>query len=68
MYKVWVRETKGTSYATNSLEFETVKEAKTYGDNLFMRWLALESWAVLPAKPEFVGYLSESVVERNKVE
>ena len=65
MYKVWVHAYGEKTWATNSLEFETASEARDYGNNLLSRWLGAKSFEVLPN--EFTGFLSEDVIEANKV-
>jgi len=67
MYKVWCLEVGGRSYATNALEFETVEDAKAYGNDLYSRWFTLDKWAVVPTSVATNGYLSPDVVESNKV-
>lgn len=66
-YKVWVLNAGENTYATNSLEFKTVEEAKAYGRDLFSRWLSLKEWAVLPVDKKFTGFLPINVVESNKI-
>ena len=68
MYKIWVLASGEKTWATNGLEFETAMEAKRYGNDLFMRWLALKDFAVLPVKNEFRGFLTQDIIDANKVE
>jgi hypothetical protein len=67
MYKVWVLAAGETTYATNALTFDTIEEAKTYGQDLFMRWYSVEKWCVIPTEKAESGYLSKDFVEENAV-
>ena len=45
--KVYVRACGEESYSTNGLEFDTVKEARDYGNNLLSRWFGADSFEVV---------------------
>jgi len=67
MYKVWVLGVGERMYATNGLEFNTISEAKSYGNDLLSRWFGAERFEVLPMDDRFSGFLSADVINENRV-
>ena len=67
MFKTWIKGCGEKSYATNGLEFDTVDDAKNYGNDLLSRWFGAESFEVLPMRVDFQGFLSQEIVDTNKV-
>ena len=67
MFKVWVLGVGETTYATNGLDFNTIGEAKEYGNDLLSRWFGADRFVVLPVSDKFVGYLSQDVIDQNSV-
>ena len=58
-FQVWVTTTGDNgSWSTNAVEHDTLEEAKQAGSDLFMRWFAVEKWAVLEAGL-YEGHISE---------
>lgn len=47
-FKVWVN-TGEANLSTNALAFATEPEAKSYGQDLYMRWTLVRSFEVLPS-------------------
>jgi len=47
-YKVWVLGVGETTYATNGLLFDSIEDARAWGDGLLMRWFGAECYVVLP--------------------
>ena len=48
--KVYVRACGESSYCTNALEFDTVKSAQDYGDDLLSRWFGADRFEVVRVK------------------
>ena len=67
MYKVWVLGVGETTYATNGLDFNTIGEAKTYGNDLLSRWFGADRFVVLSVDDRFVGYLAQDVIDKESV-
>jgi hypothetical protein len=67
MYKVWILAYGETTWATNALEFETIKEARVYADELLSRWLGAKEYAILPVNDLFKGSLDHEVVLANQI-
>ena len=67
MYKVWVLGVGESKYATNGLDFDTINEANSYGNDLLSRWFGAETFKILPKSDEFEGFLSQSVIDQNSV-
>jgi hypothetical protein len=49
-YKVGVKTRGDQDWASNGLRFATREIATEYGHDLFMRWTAVEDWAVLDSE------------------
>ena len=45
-HKVWVRVSGEKDYVSNNMTFPTEEKAKEYGEDLFMRWTAIDKWYV----------------------
>ena len=67
MFKCWVLGGGESSYATNGLEFETIGEAKAYGDNLLSRWFGAEHFVILPVSGEYSGFVPQDIAVQNAV-
>lgn len=67
MFKVWILAVNEKSFATNALEFETVEEANTYGNDLLSRWFGADRFVVLPISDDFTGYVGIDVADANAV-
>ena len=67
MYKVWILGVGERTYATNGRDFDTIEEARKYGNDLLSRWYGADSFVVLPMRDEFCGLLSQETVDANKV-
>jgi hypothetical protein len=59
-YKVMCRTTPDTTFATNALRFATEAEARLYGEDLFMRWTAMESDWYVDQSSDPVNYKIEN--------
>lgn len=47
-YNVWVTTTGDNgSWSSNRVEYDTINDAIQAGRDLFMRWFAVENWAVI---------------------
>ena len=64
-FKVWIRGVGETTWATNSLEFDTIQEAKEWGSDLLGRWFGASEYDVLPTSDAFKGLLSTETVLEN---
>lgn len=65
MFKVWILGVGESTFATNALEFATVEEANTYGNDLLSRWFGADRFVVLPLSDDFKGYLAIDVADAN---
>ena len=67
MYKVWILGVGESTYATNGLDFDTIDDANSYGNDLLSRWFGADIFKVLPKSDEFKGFLSQDVIDKNSV-
>ena len=67
MFKVWVLASGESTFATNGLEFDTIKESVSYAHNLMSRWYAVERFVVLPLNDKYSGFVSVDTAESNAV-
>lgn len=51
-YKVEIKVRGEMTYCSNGLRFKTCNEALEYGENLAMRWTAVDLWRVAPSDDE----------------
>ena len=63
MFKVWVKTTGDTTWSTNGVAHPTAEDASEAAENLFMRWFAVEKWAVLPMSDVLAGHLFDEVID-----
>jgi len=64
-YMAVVRDSSLT-FATNALRFDTPESARHYADDLCNRWLAMTSYAVIPADTprDNNNYWTEEIVSK----
>jgi len=65
MFKVWILGVGESKFATNALEFGTIEEANTYGNDLLSRWFGADRFVVLPLSDDFTGYVEIDVADAN---
>ena len=51
-YKVACKTKSDTEWCYNGMRFSTKEEAWEWGNNLYMRWTALDKWEVHPSDDE----------------
>lgn len=68
MYKVWVLGVGENTWATNGLDFESIDEAKAYGNDLLSRWFGADKFEMLPMDDMFQGHLTQDVIDNNSVQ
>ncbi len=67
--KVYVRACGESSYCTNALEFNTVKAAQDYGNNLLSRWFGADRFVMIrvpatDAPNRIAGDTAQTIQER----
>jgi len=67
MFKVWILAVGEKNWNTNGLDFGTIDAANQYGRDLLSRWFGADKFVVLPKNDDFVGSLSQDVIDKNKV-
>lgn len=68
MFKVWVKTTGDRTWCSNGVEHDTQEAAHEAGVSLFMRWFAVEKWAVVPTSAFTNGSLTDEQISAAAVE
>lgn len=62
MFKVWVKTVGDSTWSTNGVQHSHAVDAAANAQNLFMRWFAVEKWAVLPVSDDLPAHLTDEVI------